>query len=551
MTTDEPSRDKPASAHNEYVEDGAIVLMSAEVKYDNGRIRDLLNSPYVLGAAILASLGGFSFGYDQGVISIILVMSQFREQFPKTDPDNPHYGFNVGLMTGMLELGAFVGCLFFPSVTDRISRKWGLTVATVAFVIGAIIQTAAFNYDTLVAGRFIGGIGVGTLAMGAPLYISEIAPPFWRGALLVLESISIVFGVLIAYWITYGTRHIPSEWAFRLPFLLQMLPALLVGCGIHFFPYSPRWLAMRGRKEESLAALAKLRRRPEHDEQVQLEWKGILSEVQFQREILKMEYPDTSPLLIGLKQWASLFRPKYFRRTLIALAIPFFQQFSGVNAFIYYAPTFFSSLGQSYDMSLILSGMINVCQLVGNIPILIFLDRIGRRKLAILGGATMAVPHLVIAGLVSRFSNDWPAHRAVGWFCVALIYFYVLAYAVSYGPLAYVLPAEVFPNSKRAKGVGAATSVIWLSNFIIGVVVPEMLLKLNWGTFLFFGLFCAAAAIFAFLFVPETSGKSLEQVAEVFGDNMVGAERDLQIHIARNIWHAPLDDPSEPSKLFV
>lgn len=133
-------------------------------------------------------------------------MPEFYNHFPETAPGHARYGFNVGFMTGMLELGAFIGCLFFPCLADRISRKWGLTVATVFFCVGAILQTAAWNYGSLVAGRFIGGIGVGTLAMGAPLYISEIAPPNLRGSLLVLEAISIVMGAIIAYWITYGTR---------------------------------------------------------------------------------------------------------------------------------------------------------------------------------------------------------------------------------------------------------------------------------------------------------------------------------------------------------
>ncbi|GMG43262.1 unnamed protein product [Aspergillus oryzae var. brunneus] len=203
----EKTIEKPTLAHDEYADDVGPADMTVEVKYDNGQLRDLLHSPYVFGAALLASFGGFSFGYDQGVISLILVMPQFREQFPETSPENPKYGFHTGFMTGMLGLGAFIGCLFFPAVADRISRKWGLTVATVFFVIGAIIQTASMNYGTLVAGRFIGGIGVGTLAMGAPLYISEIAPPAWRGSLLVLESISIVIGAIVAYWITYGTRY--------------------------------------------------------------------------------------------------------------------------------------------------------------------------------------------------------------------------------------------------------------------------------------------------------------------------------------------------------
>lgn len=229
-------------------------------------------------------------------------------------------------MTGMLEFGAFIGCLFLPYLADKISRKWALTIATFFFCVGAIIQTAAHNYGTLVAGRTIGGVGVGTLAMGAPLYISEIAPPNLRGSLLVLESISIVIGAIIAYWITFATRHMDGEWAFRLPFALQMAPALMVGLGIHFFPFSPRWLAMVGRDEDSLGSLTKLRRVPPTDERVQAEWKGILSEVRFQQAMLAREHPSSNAFTAELKQWADLFKPRYLKRTTIALGIPFFQQ---------------------------------------------------------------------------------------------------------------------------------------------------------------------------------------------------------------------------------
>lgn len=123
-----------------------------------------------------------------------------------------------------------------------------------------------------------------------------------------------------------SSREIAGEWAFRLPFLLQMIPALLVGGGIHFFPYSPRWLAMRGRNEDSLTSLAKLRRLPTQDERVQLEWKGIISDVQFQQEMLRREHPDSNGFTAEIKQWIDLFRPKYIRRTAVAVAIPFFQQ---------------------------------------------------------------------------------------------------------------------------------------------------------------------------------------------------------------------------------
>lgn len=142
-----------------------LVVLADHVSYGRSGVRGLVSSPYIFGAALLASLGGFSFGYDQGVISIINVMPQFHAQFPETSPDHPGNGFYLGFMTGMLELGAFLGCFFMPKLADKISRKRALTVVVVIFNIGAIIQTAAPNYGTLVAGRAIGGIGVGTLAM--------------------------------------------------------------------------------------------------------------------------------------------------------------------------------------------------------------------------------------------------------------------------------------------------------------------------------------------------------------------------------------------------
>ncbi|UPK91066.1 hypothetical protein LCI18_002001 [Fusarium solani-melongenae] len=526
-TKESLSHSRPTESH---IEESDIAAQAGEIiSYDDNGLAGIVRSPYVLGAAALASFGGFSFGYDQGVISIILVMEQFHKSFPETAPGHPGYGFNVGFMTGMLELGAFIGCLFLPYLADRISRKWSLTVATGFFVVGAIIQTVSHNYGTLVAGRTIGGIGVGQLAMGAPLYISEIAPPNLRGSLLVLEAISIVIGAIIAYWITYATKELSGELAFRLPFGLQMVPALCVGLGIHFFPFSPR----------CLSALSKLRRVPITDDRVQTEWKGIVCEVRFQEEIIAKDHPTNNKFKLEILQWIDLFRPKYLKRTVIALGIPFFQQFSGINAFVYYAPTFFKALGQDDNMALILSGMVNICQLVAGIPTFLYLDKVGRRKLAIYGGIAMAVPHIIMAGVVGKFNNKWDSNQGMGWFGVALIYTYVLCYACSYGPLAWTLPAEVFPSSKRAKGVGAATSMIWLANFIIGVVVPEMVIKIGWGTYLFFGVFCTLAAIFSFFLVPETSGKSLEQISELFGDNHIVEEEAIRVRIQQEVWSDP------------
>lgn len=349
-------------------------------------------------------------------------MPQFQSQYPECHPSASNYGFNVGFMTGMLVLGGFLGCLFYPYVADRYSRKTALIVAVAFFDVGAVIQTAAMNYGTLVAGRAIGGIGVGTLAMGAPLYISEIAPAEMRGSLMVLEELTIVIGAIVSYWVTYGTKEMAGSSSFRLPFGLQMVSATLLGVGICFFPESPRWLVMADRHEHSLQALAKLRQLPGTDQKVQSEWQGIIHEVASHRDFDKTKHPNATPAKLELLRWMDLIKDKNIRkRTIVACGICFFTQFSGINAFVYYAPILFTSLGQPYEMSLILSGMINIGQLIGVVPAMMYIDRLGRRGLAIWGAVGMGTAHAVMSGVYGAFGDVWPENPAAAWTCVAFV----------------------------------------------------------------------------------------------------------------------------------
>ncbi|KAF4966810.1 hypothetical protein FSARC_5555 [Fusarium sarcochroum] len=496
--------------------------LADNVAYGPGGIAGVIQSPFVFGAAFLASLGGFSFGYDQGVISIINVMEQFHDVFPEAKT-----GFGKGFMTGMLEFGAFLGCFFMPWLADKISRKKALTVVVVIFNIGAILQTAAVNYEMLVVGRTIGGIGVGTLALGAPLYISEISPPNLRGTLLVLESISICAGVVVAFYITYGTRHLAGEIAFRLPLALQMVSATIVGVGILFFPYSPRWLALVGRSDDALTNLSRMRRLPPDDSRVRTEYQGIIAEAQFQKTVLERRHPGKQGFKLEILTWLDLFSPKTWRRTAVGCGILFFQQFSGINAFIYYAPTLFQSLGQTEEMSLTMSGIFNILQLVAVGVCFVIIDRVGRRPLAIFGGIGGAISWGIMAILVGVFSHDWEANAAAGWACVAMAFIFILTYGVSYSPLGWALPSEVFPSATRSKGVALSTATCWICNFIVGVITPPMLESIGFGTYIFYGAWCAIAAVWAYLLVPETKGKSLEQMDEVFGDNSGQEEKEI------------------------
>ncbi|KAI6894075.1 hexose carrier protein [Hortaea werneckii] len=490
--------------------------LAEEVEYGAGGVKGLAENPFVFGAAFLASLGGFSFG-----------MPQFHSAYPRLAPDAPSAEF----WKGMLELGAFLGCFFFPQLADTISRKWSLSIVAAIFIIGAIMQTAAPDYAVLVAGRTITGVGVGTMALGAPLYISEVSPPQVRGTLLVLESLAIVMGVVSSYWIAYGCQYIDSEASFRVPFGLQMVSAGIIGTMIHLFPYSPRWLVLVKRDEDALESLAKLRRLPATDSRVVTEWRGILAEIQFQKIMSEKAHPGKQGLVLELLQWADLFRKKTWRRTVVGVGVAFFQQFSGVNAFIYYAPTLFTSLGQG-DLSLILAGTLNIGQLVAVMAAFLIVDAVGRRTLAIWGAFAMGVPYVVIAALYGLYSDDWPAHPAAGWACVAMAYVYICAYGISYSALAWALPSEVYSTVQRSKGVALATATVWLSNFIVGVATPPMISQAGFGTYVFFAIMCFLGVIWAWTFVPETKGKTLEELDDVFGDGTGHEEHEVMRSVA-------------------
>ncbi|KAI7462511.1 hexose carrier protein [Hortaea werneckii] len=505
--------------------------LAEEVEYGAGGVKGLAENPYVFGAAFLASLGGFSFGYDQGVISVINVMPQFHNAYPRLAPDAPSAEFWKGFMTGMLELGAFLGCFFFPQLADTISRKWSLSIVAGIFIIGAIMQTAAPDYAVLVAGRTITGVGVGTMALGAPLYISEVSPPQVRGTLLVLESLAIVMGVVSSYWVAYGCQYIDNEASFRVPFGLQMVSAGIIGTMIHCFPYSPRWLVLVERDEDALESLARLRRLPATDSRVVTEWRGILAEIQFQKIMAEKAHPGKQGLVLELLQWADLFRKKTWRRTVVGVGVAFFQQFSGVNAFIYYAPTLFTSLGQA-DLSLILAGTLNIGQLVAVMAAFLIVDAVGRRTLAIWGALAMGVPYVVIAALYGLYSDNWPVHPAAGWACVAMAYVYICAYGISYSALAWALPSEVYSTVQRSKGVALATATVWLSNFIVGVATPPMISQAGFGTYVFFAIMCFLGVGWAWTFVPETKGKTLEELDDVFGDATGQEEHEVMRSVA-------------------
>ncbi|KGB76649.3 monosaccharide transporter [Cryptococcus deuterogattii R265] len=525
--------------------------------YGGSGLKDLFDSRMVLLAASAATIGGLLFGFDQGILSISLTMPQFQEQFPETNAEvNSSASLNKGVMTALLELGAFLGAFMSGYVSDRYSRKGSLAFGMVWFIIGSVLQSASYSFAQLVVGRFIGGIGIGVLSSTAPTYISEIAPPNIRGALLVLEQFSIVLGIVVMYYITYGSRYLSGDGSFRLPFALQMFPCIILGGFLYQLPYSPRWLALRGRDKDCLESLCRLRQLPDTDPRVQAEWITIRAEAIRNREVLVRAHPSMadqstkSELKLELASWVDMFKAGSIRQTMIGILLMFFQQFVGINALVYYAPTLFEQLGLDYELQLTLSGALNIAQLVAVVAAFFFLDKFGRKIFLIVGAIGLTASHAVVAAMIGTYSDNWPAHKGPAWVGVGFIFGVMIFYGVGWGPVPWAMPAEIHPSSRRAKGVAITTCSNWLNNFIIGLITPPLVSGTKgYGAFIFFAIWSTLAGIWSVFFVPETKGRTLEQMDAVFKSRTAIEDAQARDDILQIICKEALNSTNNPGQV--
>ncbi|EIM90835.1 uncharacterized protein STEHIDRAFT_72465 [Stereum hirsutum FP-91666 SS1] len=495
-------------------------------------LRGLLHNSYTLKCAVFASIGGLTFGYDQGVIANILVMKDFTEKW-RIGP------WEEGLMTAVLELGCLFGALWSGVFADRFTRRTSIAVASLIFCVGSAIQCWAGSLTMLVVGRAIGGLGVGALSMLSPLFIGEISTPEVRGSLLSLEQFSIVLGCVVGFWTGYGTRNLPGAISWRLPLGLQLVPGVLLGLGAFTLPSSPRLLVYQGKRDEALASLAKLRLRTleeaETDPLLQIE----LLEMQVEATLIQQTTGAVGKSSIRNEAlaWAKLFSRRYRSQTMVGITVGFFQQWSGINALIYYGPLLMRSLGfDGENINLLVSGGINIVQFIAVLPTILYIDRLGRKPLLRYGSAVTCAAHLTISILVYLWAGHWNEHAMAAWVAVGSVYVFTVAYGLSLGPVAWVLPSEIFPLSMRGRGVALSTASVWLNNFFIGLVTPGLLEVTPAGTFGVFACACFGAYLWSTYVVPETANASLEEIAfrasDATGDD---TEHELKKQIERDL----------------
>ncbi|KAK1146207.1 hypothetical protein N8T08_003297 [Aspergillus melleus] len=506
--------------------------------------RGLLSSKKTFGIALFASLGGLVYGYNQGMFAQILTMRSFIDatQGYAEKPSTAQ-----GMLTAILELGAWLGTLINGYLADAVGRRVTVVIAVVIFCVGVIVQACTVNPDYVYAGRFVTGLGVGNLSMIVPLYNAELAPPEIRGSLVAVQQLAITFGIMTSFWIGYGTNYIggtgegQSIAAWEIPVCIQILPALVLAVGMMMFmPQSPRHLMNQGREEECLSTLARLRDASVDDISVRIEFLEIKALRMFEVETAAKKYPQyqdgsfKSRFMIGVKDYASLITDKsLFKRTSVAyqLLCIFKELQLGGNT-----------------TSLLATGVAGIFEFVFTIPAVLWVDNIGRKKILIAGGIGMAVCHFIVAGIIGSYQGDFDNHKAAGWVAVVFVWIFIINFAYSWGPVAWIVTSEVFPLSMRAKGVSIGGSSNWLNNFAVGLSTSPFIDASSYGTFIFFGCVTTIGVLYVWFLVPETKGRTLEEMDELFGSGAMAMEDEaLKRRIEHEIGLLALlgEEPSE------
>ncbi|XP_057977055.1 sugar carrier protein C-like [Malania oleifera] len=484
-----------------------------------GRDRDDKEYPgnltfYVLVTCIVAAFGGLIFGYDLGISGGVTSMDTFlKEFFPsvyrkeaaEVSSTNQYCKFNSQLLTmftSSLYLAALVASLVASTVTRKFGRRLSMVSGGILFCTGAIINGFAHNVGMLIAGRMLLGFGIGFTNQSAPLYLAEMAPYKYRGSLNVCFQLCITIGILVANVLNYFFAQLKGGWGWRLSLGGAVVPALIVTVGSLVLTDTPNSLVERGNVEEARKKLIKIR----GVNDVETELADIVAASDASK---KVEHP-----------WGNLLKRRYRPHLTMAVLIPFFQQLSGMNVFMFYAPVLFKTIGFGSNaslMSAVITGLVNALATVVSIY---GVDKWGRRQLFLEGGAQMLICQIVITiAVAAKFGVDGNPGVLPKWYAVLvvlLICIYVAGFAWSWGPLGWLVPSEIFPLEIRSAAQSINVSVNMIFTFFIAQIFLTMLCHFKFGLFIFFAFFVVLMSIFIYYFLPETKNVPIEEMSLVW-----------------------------------
>uniref|UniRef100_L2GCW1 MFS glucose n=1 Tax=Colletotrichum fructicola (strain Nara gc5) TaxID=1213859 RepID=L2GCW1_COLFN len=455
--------------------------------------------------AAFGTIGGMLFGFDISSMSAWIGSEAYMEFF--NHPSSTMQGGITASMSG----GSLVGALVAGFLADALGRRGALKIASVIWIIGAVLQCSSQNVAHLIVGRIVSGLAIGITSSQCCVYLAELAPSRIRGRIVGIQQWSIEWGILIMYLISYGcVVSMPNDpKAFRIAWGVQGIPGLILGIALFFFPESPRWLGQKDRWEECHEVLAHLHGGGDRESPV------VLAELDEVKDAARVAAESKNIGVLGL------FGPKIWKRTLAGCSVQVWQQLLGGNVMLYYLVYIFNMAGMSGNVALTSSIIQYVIFLVTTGAILPIIDRLGRpphrrshhllyhpfhhRRLDSVDGND-----------ILKWSIQGPPAKAV----IALCYIFVGVYGLTWAPIGWIYAAEVFPLKYRATGVGLAAASNWAFNLALAFFVPPAFTNIQWKTYMIFGTFCFAMTFHIFFTYPETAGKTLEEIDVLFDSDI-------------------------------
>ncbi|XP_015945749.1 sugar transport protein 10-like isoform X1 [Arachis duranensis] len=487
---------------------GGVVATGGGRTHHEGKI-----TLFVIVTCIVAAMGGLLFGYDLGITGGVTSMDQFLLKFfpnvyiQMKDQSGVHHHSQyckfdnplLTLFTSSLYLAALVASFFASSITRIMGRKISMFIGGIFFLVGSLLDAFAVNVAMLIIGRLLLGFGVGFCNQSVPLYLSEMAPPKIRGALNIGFQLMITIGILIANLINYKLAKIKNGWRFSLG--IGAVPAIILCLGAIFLDDTPNSMIERGKQEKARKMLQRIRGIDDVDEEFQ-------ELVNASEEAKKVD-----------NAWKNIIEAKYRPQLVFCSLIPFFQQFTGINVIMFYAPVLFQTLGFGSNaslMSAVITGGVNV---VATIISIFSVDKFGRRILFLEGGIQMLLCQIAVGAMIAKeFGVSGVGSFSKGEVNLLLFFIcaYVASFAWSWGPLGWLVPSEICSLEIRSAGQAINVSVNMLFTFIIGQVFLMMLCHLKFGLFFFFGGFVVIMTIFIAFFLPETKNVPIEEMNSVW-----------------------------------
>lgn len=436
---------------------------------------------YVYQCTFVAAVGGLLFGYDTAVVAGAIGFIQQKYQLSAA---------MTGWVASCALVGCMVGAMFAGALSDKLGRKKVLMISALAFAISSLGIIIPWGLDSFIAFRFIGGVGIGIASMLAPMYISEIAPADIRGRLISIYQLGIVIGILLIYFVNAGIAGLYDEsWniehGWRWMFGSGIIPSIVFIVLLLIVPESPRWLAQQNNWAEAEKVLKK-----------------VNGETKAAEEIIAIR----ESLTVKQGSFSELLKPGLRITLIIGVLLAIFSQVTGINVIMYYAPEIFKATGDGSSSALIQTIWVGGINVLMTIIAIKYVDKLGRRKLLLIGSIGMAVC-LALIGLA------FYTGMSAGYWVLIGILLYISFFAISLGPLTFVVVAEIFPNHIRGRAMSVAIFFLWLSVYVVSQTFPMLLESIGTAwTFWIYMVMSALAFAFIWKLVPETKEKTLEEI---------------------------------------